>query len=403
MTVHSTQPIKLLILAFDYRPNVGGVSSATFELAKAVCKLPDIEGRLLAPRSENMKDDALFDSHGYFNTRRIKIPMNNFISIFVMTWYLFLEVRKCRPHVILNSLWLPCGVASWFVSPVLRYYNIPYFTVVHGVEICESSRTLKKWIRMKLRWIKNRVIRGSKRVFSVSQFTADQVVSECKIGSEKIKVIYNGVDPAVFKPIEKSTHFIKKYGLEGKVVFLTISRLEDYKGVDYVLKAFSKVMIERPEFYYLVCGDGPDRKHLETLRREYRLDHHVGFLGKVTDESLNDIYNVSDVFILNSRHDRVAPNFEGFGIVLLEAAACGKPSIAGKSGGMPEVVSHLETGWLVNPEDEHELSQVIIQAMDSESTRRQFGISARNRIIEKFTWDHIAASVIAEMRSHVRN
>ncbi len=399
-------PFRVLILAYDYRPKLGGVASATFELAKALSQKESVEVSVLAPCSRGFGNaaqrDRDFDAHSYFSTKRVRIPRNDFLAVGALAVHLFWRSLRWRPQVVISSLWLPCGVAAWLARPGLSLLGIKVFNTVHGVEICESDRTPRKRLRSRLKWVKDRVMSRSEKIFSVSQFTASYLLAECRLPIDQVKVIYNGVDPSIFFPKPPSLRLRQQYQLENRTTFLTLSRLEDYKGVDYVLAALSQVAIQNTHWKYLIGGEGPDRAHLEKLVVQYGLEKQVQFLGAVPPEQLNELYNLSDVFVLNSRDDWTTPNFEGFGIVLIEAAACAKPSLAGRSGGIPEVVEDGKTGWLVSPEDAGGIAERLLQILADPIAVRRCGQAAYVQTMSRFQWSQVAETVLREL-NYVRN
>ena len=396
--------IKILISSYDYKPRVGGISTVTFELAKALQALPNVEIRLLAPSSGSTELDQSMDQHGFFETMRIPLPKRSERAVWGISKAIRREARIWSPDAILNLMWLPCGLASWLVTRNYSVpYSIPYFIMTHGVEILESSQTLRKRIRGFLRCLKVRAFRHSAGVFSVSQFTAQLVISECGVDPHKVKVVHNGVDSQVFFPGPKPLDLVQKLGLDQKFVFLTVSRLDDYKGIDKALLAFPSLLKKHSHAVYIVCGEGPDRPRVERLAADLGIQEQVKFTGRIEEGRLRDYFNLADVFVLLSRDDRVTPNFEGFGLVYLEAAACGKPSLAGKSGGVPEVVIEGETGWLVPPEDIPAISAAMCQAIEDEVLRKRMGEAAYQRAVNHYSWNSMAAKILEEMRKHVRN
>ena len=206
-----------------------------------------------------------------------------------------------------------------------------------------------------------------------------------------------------FFPKDSDPKLRKNFQLGNDFVFLTVSRLEDYKGIDFALKAFAQVILRYPKSVYFICGEGPDQNRLEGLILELRIQNSVKLIGKVSDLNLSEIYSLCDVFVLLSREDWVTPNFEGFGIVLLEAQSCGKPCIAGLSGGMPEVVLDQVSGWIVDPEDTGAIVQVMLKSIEQKEKRLHYGSSARKRVIQEFQWKKISTKFLNEMVKYVRD
>jgi phosphatidylinositol alpha-1,6-mannosyltransferase len=144
---------------------------------------------------------------------------------------------------------------------------------------------------------------------------------------------------------------------------------------------------------YLIAGDGQERDRLEDLARARAVHQHVRFLGGVSDDQLPSLYAACDIFLMPTRQD--ASDVEGFGIVFLEAAATGKPSIGGRNGGVPEAVADGETGLLVEGTNSGELANAIRTLARSPTLRATMGAAGRRRVVQSFTWDRAAREVEA--------
>jgi phosphatidyl-myo-inositol dimannoside synthase len=392
--------LRILAVSYDYRPRLGGIATLAYELLHSVALLPQTEVILLAPQMPGAEE---FDRHRFFETRRFDMPSSSITAVPTLVRHISREAVYLRPDAILSFLWLPDGIASFLCLPVLKTIGVPYFIFGLGVELLESTRTRKKRVRQAFSPIKKQVFKNAASVFSISNFTSGLLQSQCDLLEEKVHTVYCGVNAEAFFFAPRSGDLIVKHGLQGRRVFLTISRLEDYKGVDRAISALREVIKQHPDVVYLVCGDGPDRSRLESLVRHYRVQNHVIFAGVVPFARLRDYYNLCDCFVLLSRDDWETPNVEGFGLVYLEAAACSKPSIAGRAGGVSDAVTDGQTGWLVNPEDDKAIANAMIEVLDKPSLTAMRGEEARKRVLSGFTWDHMAKKVVEGIRRHVRD
>jgi phosphatidylinositol alpha-1,6-mannosyltransferase len=156
-----------------------------------------------------------------------------------------------------------------------------------------------------------------------------------------------------------------------------------------VIRALPAVLKQVPDAAYLLVGDGPDRRRLEQLARKHGVADAVVFAGEVPNQELPDYYNLCDAFVMLSR-DRCLKTGgslgEGFGIVFLEAAACGKPAVGGRSGGIPEAVSDGVSGLLADPLDVPAVAQTITQLLQDPDLAHRLGEQGRKRVMEQFTW-----------------
>lgn len=400
MSVAKRAELRILAVSFDYRPRLGGVAAFAHGLLETVARMPGNRVRLLCPRAEG---DAEFDRISAIETVRIPLASGTVSAMAPLGVALGVEIARWRPHAIVGFLWLPDGAACLLNLPLLRSVGIPYFTFAHGVEIMESSRTLRKRLRRCLAPLKRRVLMNSASVLANSDFTRDLVERECGVARKSIQVLNPGVSGEEFLPSERSDELTRKWNLAGKRVLLTVSRLESYKGIDRAIAALRWVVGKHPETIYLICGEGPDRSRLEALAEHYRVRSHVIFIGSPPSSLLSDIYNLADCFVLISREEPEEPNVEGFGIVYLEAAACGKPSIGGRSGGVPSAVEDGVSGWLVDPWDDQAIAAAMCEAIGSPEIAIERGRKARERALGRFHWDGIARKFLEEIRRHVRD
>lgn len=185
------------------------------------------------------------------------------------------------------------------------------------------------------------------------------------------------VDPEVFSFRDSST---PRDG--GRLRLLTVARLTEKKGIDTTLRAVAQVARRRPLSYEII-GDGPLRDDLQRLASTLGLETMVRFSGFRSDAEVVEAMHRADVFLLAST---VAPNgdAEGTPTVLLEAASTGLPIISTRHAGIPEVVSHGETGLLVQPGAEVELVDAIESLARDETLRRSLSLAARRMAVERF-------------------
>jgi phosphatidyl-myo-inositol dimannoside synthase len=157
------------------------------------------------------------------------------------------------------------------------------------------------------------------------------------------------------------------------------------------LRALGRVRTRVPGARYVIVGDGPHRASLEADVQTLGLADVVHFAGASRSEDLPRWYAAADVFVMPNRPDGV--DFEGFGMVFLEAAAAGKPSIGGCSGGVPEAVNDGVTGQLVDGTDVLEIEKAMVALAESRELRARYGSSGRDRVLREFTWERAARQV----------
>jgi phosphatidylinositol alpha-1,6-mannosyltransferase len=295
------------------------------------------------------------------------------------------EVRRlgARGQVIVHcARALPEGVAAWLSACV----GGPSYTCwAHGEDIATAHHSRE------FTWLMTRVYRGAAATIANSHNTAG-MLEALGVARDRIHVVHPGVDVQRFHPQNDGAPIRARFNCRDRIVLLSVGRLQRRKGHDLVLEALRHLGGSLP-LTYLIVGDGEERERLERLTSEYRLQDCVHFAGEVSSLDLPRYYAASDIFLLPNRiHDG---DVEGFGIVFLEAAATGRPSIGGRTGGVPEAVADQETGLLVSGTDAAELASAIAVLAASKPMREAMGAAGRQRVCSGFTWERAAAGVSA--------
>ena len=171
------------------------------------------------------------------------------------------------------------------------------------------------------------------------------------------------------------------------------------KGHDMVIRALPLLCKSTSDFTYLIVGDGPYRDNLEALAADLGVHEQVVFAGHLTDEILPDVYALCDVFVMPSRDNSMLCDIEGFGLVFLEANACGKPVIGGRSGGIPDAVVDGVTGILVRPDDPEDIADALKRILNDNALALRLGRQGRDRVVNQFTWGKCARNVRKILRT----
>lgn len=230
---------------------------------------------------------------------------------------------------------------------VAAFLRVPLWLQLHGVEAWEPLSRARRWAAER-----------AALVTAVSRYTRHRFLGLARVEPWRVRVLPNTVDNR-FAPGPKPEFLLERHGLRGKTVLLTVGRLsaaEHGKGHDRVIAALPSLAESRPDITYLIVGEGDDRRRLEALARATGVADCVLFAGTVTDAELPDYYRVADVFVMPSVQ-------EGFGIVLLEAAASGLPTVAGDIDGSPDALADGALGRLVDPHNPSELTRAIDEAI----------------------------------------
>ena len=374
------------MLSIDFLPNTGGIAAHVYELSKALVKQGNDVQVITLRRGFHDKKYQEIDG---IKVYRVYYPRLRVIGFFVYSFLAWLKLRMLvrggveRSHAF---IWFPDGVTCLLAFKTLR---IPYFVTVHASEILPKYTSLEGFIFKKLMSL---VLSNARAIIAVSQFTKSKLI-DCGVEPEKIVVIPNGTDPLRFNPKVDPIESVQRFDLLGKRVILTVGGLVERKGHDMVIKSLPQVLKEVPNAVYLIVGEGQELSRLKELVTALDLENCVLFVGRVGDDELPKYYNACDVFIMPSREITETGDAEGFGIVYLEANACGKPVIGGRAGGVPGAILDGVTGFLVNPLSAEEISEALIKLLQNNELAVKLGVNGRRRVEEELNWDIIANKV----------
>ncbi|HPA19793.1 MAG TPA: glycosyltransferase [Verrucomicrobiae bacterium] len=250
-----------------------------------------------------------------------------------------------RPDLII------CGHMNFALAAhwVHRWRGIPYWIIAHGIEAWNLRRPGMR-----------EAVRGSQRILAVSRFTRDRLVEQLDLPPDRLSLLPNTFDEGGLTPGPKPEYLLRRYGISARQpVILTVARLsspERYKGYDKIIEAMPSILERVPQVHYLLVGKGDDRGRVERRVRDMGLEDHVSLAGFVPESELCDHYNLCDVFAMPSKG-------EGFGIVFLEALACGKPVVAGNLDGSRDALCDGELGALIDPDDVGQIAKTLAEIL----------------------------------------
>ncbi|MBI5370244.1 glycosyltransferase family 4 protein [Candidatus Uhrbacteria bacterium] len=330
---------RLLLITTEFPPQTGGV-------ARYLETLKEYFGKRIRVVSDPTQ---LLRSHG---------PLR------WLTAVRLLIKERATYDLVITSHVLPFGTAAWVASWFTRK---PYLVVVHGMDVrLALQHPLKQWVA-------SRVLKRAALVITNSNALNAEVALQFRLS--RLLTIYPCVNPQRTSPSVSSN--------DKPLTLLTVGRLVARKGHLQVLMALQslKTTGRIPPFRYVIVGKGPERTMLEQTAGELNL-HEVEFLGEVDENTLRDCYAQADLFVMPVSNDPI--DKEGFGLVFLEAAQFGIPSISTTISGVDEAIVHGQTGLLVAPGNLQALSQAIFQLSTDISLRQQLGQNAKTRVQNMF-------------------
>jgi phosphatidylinositol alpha-1,6-mannosyltransferase len=266
--------------------------------------------------------------------------------------------RRLRPDIVFCGHLHLSPLAAW----IARRHNAALVCQAHGLEF---------WTRPP--GMRRRAMEAADLVLCVSRDTRAQVLNWIDLPPERVRVAPNTVDQA-FTPAD-GAETRRRLGLTGRKVVLSVSRLDSgqrHKGQDRIIRLLPDLIAQGLDVVYLIAGEGDDVSRLRAMAEKLGLTERVRFLGRVAQAHLPELYRTADLFALPSTGD-------GFGIVFLEAMACGTPALALAAGGSADALADGKLGILT---DETGLAAALTQALQTAARptpaeiQRRFGRSA---------------------------
>lgn len=272
---------------------------------------------------------------------------------------------------------LPEGLVAVLAGWLCRR---PVLVYAHGEEITGWREALKRSV---MRW----TYRHAHVVLANSEFTRKALL-DLGVPSSRITVLHPGVDATQFRPDIDGGKVRADLGIHDGPLILSVGRLHDRKGFDRVIESLPELTETLPDVRYAIVGVGEDEARLRRLAFQKNVADRVHFAGLVSDDELRVWYAACDVFAMPNRD--IDGDTEGFGIVYLEAAACGKPAVAGLCGGTGSAVIDGETGIRVDGTNVRAVSAGLKRLLLDPEAAQSMGHRARERVVREFSWPSVA-------------
>lgn len=333
-----SEALRVCLLSKQFPPGVGGAETYAYELANGLGERGhDVD--VYTQWVDSPDEEA--DVHENVSVYRICGARRKLVT-FETLWFSYTARRAIdfEQYDIVHGTMMPASTIA--VTP-FNDIDAPVVLTSHGTSIGETKAVtletpadyLLKFFFHPMNVAMDYVAsRDADRVIAISDHAYEQLTTSYRLDEEDVEMIPHGVDTDWFYPRDEQHPAVD----DEKTTLLYVGRLGARKGLDLALRALAEVDDESVEF--LIAGTGRHEESLRELARELGIADRVRFLGYVPDEDLPVLYSSADVFVLPSR-------YEGFGLVLLEAMACGTPVIGADAGGIPTAISDSEYGRVV--------------------------------------------------------
>jgi phosphatidylinositol alpha-1,6-mannosyltransferase len=373
--------LKSLLISRVFPPHVGGSGRWLWEVYS---RLPRDQYTIMAGQHPSAAD---FDATHGVDVRRMPLAYCDWGAFSWNGWMTYRRgLRQLLPVVRREGIEaIHCGSIlpeGWLGWRLKKRLGIPFFCFVHGEELSLASKSRELGFMMRL------VLREAGMLIANSDNTRGLLTREWGIKASKCPVLHPGVDTEKFRPAPVDEAFRRTQGWHDRLVLLTVGRLQKRKGHDMLIRALPRLRADFPSLLYAIVGAGEERRSLETQIEELGVSDMVSFLGEVPDETLVRCYQQCDLFVLPNRN--LDGDIEGFGMVLVEAQACGKPVLAGASGGTSETMWIPHTGRVVNCDNPEDLTVAVRDLIRDRGQLHTMGLAAHRWAVEHFDWSTLA-------------
>jgi phosphatidylinositol alpha-1,6-mannosyltransferase len=379
MTPQPTPNAKLLVLTELFLPTKGGTAVWAAEVYK---RLGGKDIHIVTADVPGAAEvDAIHPNTVHrLNLKRIPWLKPESLAMYTKFFAKSLTLALTHRFVAIHAFRaLPEGLVAWAVA---RLTFRPVVIYAHGEELTTWGKGGKyKAMRFALR--------HADKVIANSEHTRDTLL-EMGMDTKRITIIYPGVDTEVFRPGLDTTGLRDSLGIrpEEKLIF-SVGRLSRRKGFDQTLRAIAQLKVEGLPVRYVIGGIGEDADYLDRLIKELRLQGITHRIGAVSEADLPRWMNACDVFAMPNRE--IDGDNEGFGMVFIEAAACGKTAIAGMDGGTGAAVLDGETGIRVNGAIVEDIARALDELIRNPRRQEKFGQAALMRVVKEFSWERVTA------------
>lgn len=366
MTSSSSQPLFVFLQVFEWE---GGIQSYVKDVLRAYAGLNQGGATVLLLRDGPDCPNPLRDTDLAFCYLKSAQPMVGRLRLaLALAWRLL----RSQPPVVI------CGHIN--LAPLVRWLcdrtGTPYVVMTYGKEV---------WRPLPPR--QQAALAAAQQVWTISRYSGDQMAQANALDPSRIARLPCIVSGDTFTPGPAPPRLVAQYGLGGARVLMTVARLwsgDIYKGVDVTIRALPAIAQAHPTVKYLVIGRGDDQPRLAQLAEDLGVADRVVFAGYVADDALVDHYRLADAYVM--------PSQEGFGIVYLEAMACGIPVLSGDDDGSADPLQSGQVGWRVPHRDPDAVAKACIEIL-SGNDRRCEGDWLRSQTLAHFGPDALKAQL----------
>lgn len=363
--------MKTLIITLEYPPQIGGIASYTYNLAK------NMSAQDAVVYTAKIAGDTDFDKKNLWKTVRGK-PFSMFIwprwvKMFIEIWRL---VKKEKIQMIYVHHALPVGYVAYLLK---KFKKIPYVLFFHGTDLEMGIKNKKNKLK--------KVCAAADKIVVNSNFLKNKFQSAFEDLKKEISVVYPCPDDIFLQrtPEMELKKLKSQLALDGKKVIITVARMAEGKGYPHLIRLLPKILEKVPNLVWLILGDGPKKDEvIKSIQKNY-LQNVTRFIGKIPYTELPKYYQLADLLVLLTHPDESSAE-EAWGTAFVEAAASGLPVVAGRAGGVEEAVENMTTGLVVDVYQDQGIISAVSELLCNVDYAKQMGQAGRERVIREFNW-----------------
>ncbi|NHV96939.1 MAG: glycosyltransferase family 4 protein, partial [Thaumarchaeota archaeon] len=351
--------LKAVMLTWEFPPRIiGGIAPHVYNLSINLVKL-GVEVHVVTCDFPNTPEYEVVEGVEVHRFDSYNLPTPDFAA---WVQLMNLNMQRAATQIIKSKQGgsIIIHAHDWLAAKAgigLKHLNrVPLVSTIHATEYGRRGGVFSDYNRM-IHEIEVWLGSESKRVICCSHFMAEQVNKVLGVPYEKIRVIPNGIDPAIFTNLKGVGEVRSRFAERGEKLVLFVGRLVVEKGVHVLLDAIPKVL-QKVEAKFVIAGDGYLRSEVVKRVAERGLGGKVHVTGYLDTDTIRRLFLAADVCVIPSL-------YEPFGIVALEAMAAGCPVVASDTGGLSEIVEHEKTGVKVYPNNPDSLAWGILRVLES--------------------------------------
>jgi glycosyltransferase involved in cell wall biosynthesis len=381
--------LKAVMLTWEFPPRIiGGIAPHVYNLSINLVKL-GVEVHVVTCDFPNTPEYEVVEGVEVHRFDSYNLPTPDFAA---WVQLMNLNMQRAATQIIKSKQGgsIIIHAHDWLAAKAgigLKHLNsVPLVSTIHATEYGRRGGVFSDYNRM-IHEIEVWLGSESKRVICCSHFMAEQVNKVLAVPYEKIRVIPNGIDPAIFTNLKGVGEVRSRFAERGEKLVLFVGRLVVEKGVHVLLDAIPKVL-QKVEAKFVIAGDGYLRSEVVKRVAERGLGGKVHVTGYLDTDTIRRLFLAADVCVIPSL-------YEPFGIVALEAMAAGCPVVASDTGGLSEIVEHEKTGVKVYPNNPDSLAWGILRVLESKDLAERLKKNMREKVEREYRWSTIAQATKA--------